>query len=76
MRISCMSAVVCDNNNGKPKFIGYFGEFVQEGGKLIPDWCPLENGRDFIEYLLVDSVLAEIKEILKMKSMNKLYEEM
>ena len=64
MRISCTSAVVCGDNDGKPKFVGYFGEFVHEDGRPIPDWCPLESGRDFIEYLMVDSVVSEARKIL------------
>lgn len=63
MRVSCQASSVTSRNNGKNRFIGRFSP-IGRGEVPIPEWCRLSDGRDYVGYMMVESVARQIKELM------------
>ena len=63
MRVSCRASGVTSRNNGKNRFIGRFSP-IGRGEVPIPEWCRLSDGRDYVGYMMVESVARQIKELM------------
>jgi len=63
MRVSCRASSVTSRNNWRNKFIGRFGPMTR-GEVPIPEWCRLTDGRDYVGYMMVESVARQIKELM------------
>lgn len=63
MRVSCRAASVIMRNNGRNRFIGRFRPMVR-GEVPIPEWCRLSDGRDYVGYMMLESVIRQIRDLM------------
>lgn len=57
--ICCEIPSVVENNGGLPRFVSSLTADVP-----VPDWCPLVEAKDYLGYMMLESIVRQLRELL------------